>query len=47
MIYDCSNPSSFKSVEKWLDSISENTNSDEVIVILVCNKVDLVDQREI
>jgi Ras-related protein Rab-6A len=46
LIYDISNIDSFTNIEKWYDSLS-NVNKEEVIFILVGNKIDLVEERQV
>ena len=46
LIYDVTNRDSFKNLDNWLEVI-ENNASDNVLKILIGNKVDLVDDREI
>ena len=40
IVYDITNPSSFKNVTKWLQELKANTN-DDVIITLVGNKTDI------
>ena len=46
LIYDVTNRDSFKNLDNWLEVI-ENNASDNVLKILIGNKVDLVDDIEI
>ena len=48
LVYDVTNESSFNDIELWLEQIKENCNSDdELVILLIGNKVDLVEQRVI
>ena len=46
LIYDTTNPESFNNIEKWYESLS-NVNKEEAIFVLVGNKIDLTEQRQI
>ena len=46
LLYDVTNKDSFKNLENWLIEIEKNS-SDKVLKILVGNKCDLSDDREI
>ncbi len=46
LLYDCTRRESFESVDKWYESIMNNTKNYKV-GLLICNKVDLEDQREV
>jgi GTPase SAR1 family protein len=45
IVYDVTNPTSFKSVQKWVDDV-KNQRGDGVIIALLANKVDL-EEREV
>jgi small GTP-binding protein len=46
LVYDVTNESSFNDIELWLEQIKENCNSDdELVILLIGNKIDLVEQR--
>ena len=48
LVYDVTNESSFNDIELWLEQIRENCNSDdELVILLIGNKIDLIDQRVI
>lgn len=46
LVYDISNRSTFESIERWLAELREHSDP-QIIVLLVGNKVDLVDKREV
>ena len=46
LVYDTTNYESFSNIEKWYDSLS-NVNKEEVIFILVGNKIDLTEERKV
>ena len=46
MTFDVTNQASFKSVKIWLESIYDHAE-DNVVRILVGNKVDMADERKI
>ena len=46
LIYDVTNKDSFKNLDNWLEVI-ENNASDNVLKILIGNKIDLVDEIEV
>ena len=46
LIYDISNKTSFNSIGKWMESIEEISSSN-TIVILIGNKSDLEDERQV
>ena len=46
IVFDITDSQSFKSVSNWMKSIAENANQD-VAIILVGNKVDLADERQV
>ena len=46
LIYDITNKKSFASVKPWIESIEEETDK-KIILVLVGNKVDLKDEREV
>jgi GTPase SAR1 family protein len=45
IVYDVTNRSSFKSVQKWIDDV-KNQRGEGVIVALLANKIDL-EERDI
>ena len=46
IVYDITNKKSFKHVKKWLSDIRENSY-EKVITLLIGNKKDLEDKREV
>ena len=46
-VYDITNRESFTNITKWISHASENVNLQETSVILLGNKVDLEEQREV
>ena len=46
LIYDCCDETSFNNIEKWIKSIQDNCQ-DNMIVVLVCNKIDNENDRVI
>lgn len=47
LVYDVTNKSSFNNIDKWLDDIKYNCNDTEIKLLLVGNKIDLVDDRQV
>jgi small GTP-binding protein len=49
IILTCSitNRSSFNNIKNWLNSIKENTNEDSIQLIIIANKIDLENEREV
>ena len=47
LVYDVTNRESFNHVAEWLKSCLENVDLNKSSIILVGNKIDLVDQREV
>ena len=45
LVYDISEKQSFQNIENWMDSIRENSN--ELPIILIGNKSDLNDERQV
>ena len=47
LVYDVTNETSFNDIELWLEQIKQNCNNndDELVILLIGNKIDLVDQR--
>ena len=45
LVYDISEKQSFQNIENWMDSIKENSN--ELPIILIGNKSDLNDERQV
>lgn len=46
LVYDITNPSSFKSLEKWIEEVEGHSDC-MLVKLLVGNKVDLEDQRKV
>ncbi|KAF4673601.1 Ras- protein Rab6 [Perkinsus chesapeaki] len=46
VVYDITNVASFKSCEKWIDDVRTERGND-VIIMLVGNKTDLADKRQV
>jgi len=46
IVYDITNQNSFKSISKWVEDVREERGND-VVIMLVGNKSDLQDQRQI
>jgi len=46
LVYDITKKSSFEHLQKWLDSVKENS-SKNIKIILIGNKIDLEDKREV
>lgn len=46
VVYDITNPDSFKKAKYWIKELQKNTNG-SIVMILVGNKTDLADQREV
>lgn len=47
LVYDVTSRSSFDNINEWLKSCSENIDKSKSSIILVGNKIDLTDQREV
>ncbi|CAK80683.1 unnamed protein product (macronuclear) [Paramecium tetraurelia] len=45
LIFDITDRSSFENLDKWLKDIESNTSS--IVIMLVANKLDLSDQRQV
>jgi small GTP-binding protein len=45
LIYDISNKKSFERIDFWYKDLKKSVNSDEIVVFLVGNKIDLNDKR--
>jgi len=46
IVFDTTNANSFNNLEKWLDYVKDERGED-VLAILVGNKCDVTDQREV
>merc|ERR1712167_515264 len=46
IVYDITNRDSFGNITKWYDDV-RNERGDEVIIVIVGNKTDLKDKREV
>ena len=46
IVYDITNPTSFQNTSKWLKELKDHVNED-CLILLVGNKCDLEDQREV
>jgi len=44
LVFDLTNPTSFENVEDWVSSITEQTQDDTTIMVLVGNKTDCVNK---
>ena len=47
ILYSITNRNSFQHVESWIKELNQNSNSNNIKIILVGNKCDLEDQRKI
>ena len=47
LIYDCTDINTKDNIDNWLNQITDNCNPESTVVILVCNKIDLEDERKI
>ncbi len=47
LVFDISNKSSFNRLSYWLSEIRDNLNDQEVNIVLLGNKCDLIDKREV
>jgi Ras-related protein Rab-18 len=47
LIYDTTSISSFKNTERWLEHIRNNSENDNLVLILVGNKIDLSGARQV
>lgn len=47
LLFDASNLSSLEHVSRWYKEIKENTQEGEIELVLVANKVDLLDQTQL
>ncbi|KAM3133480.1 hypothetical protein pb186bvf_014484 [Paramecium bursaria] len=46
LVYDMTNKQSFHNLQKWLEEIRENGN-ENVVIAVVCNKIDLENERQV
>eukprot|EP00736_Rhodelphis_marinus_P013085 Rmarinus@m.13900 len=46
LVYDITSQQTYKSVDKWIEDVRQERGSD-VVIVLVGNKTDLVDKREV
>ena len=46
LIYDTTSKTSFQNAEMWLETITESARED-IVILLIGNKIDLVDEREV
>ena len=46
-MYDVTSSKSFENINNWTSTVEYNTNNPDVIKILVANKIDLTDEREV
>jgi Ras-related protein Rab-1A len=46
LLYDITNPNSFRNIKNWLEQIKENTNNG-LIIVLIGNKSDLEAERQV
>ncbi|KFK30558.1 hypothetical protein AALP_AA7G277600 [Arabis alpina] len=47
VVYDVSNRQTFLNTSKWIDDVHRERGSNDVIIVLVGNKTDLVDKRQV
>eukprot|EP01040_Poterioochromonas_malhamensis_P013098 gene13098-14368_t len=47
LVYDVTKSSSFQSVKGWIDDIDRELGTENVCIILIGNKIDLEDQRQV
>lgn len=47
VVYDISKRESFENVQSWLNEVKTHLNPDEIIQMLIGNKSDLEDQRQV
>ena len=47
LIYDCTDKNTFNNISNWIDQITNHTNPDDIVILLVSNKIDLLDEREV
>jgi len=47
VVYDVANRQTFQNVSKWIDDVHRERGSGDVIIVLVGNKTDLVDKRQV
>ena len=45
MVFDVTNRISFEKLDEWLQVIKDHVNFEDIEVILIGNKIDLVDSR--
>ena len=46
IVYDITKTNSFNNIDNWIDDVKQN-NSDDCVIEIIGNKIDLVDQREV
>jgi len=44
LVFDLTNPKSFKSIENWASSIAERTHDETIVKVLIANKTDAEDK---
>jgi len=47
VVYDVTSRESFDGADKWMEDVRQERSGDEVIIVLVGNKTDLADKRQI
>ncbi|CAN8328588.1 unnamed protein product [Cochlearia groenlandica] len=47
VVYDVSNRTTFTNISKWIDDVHRERGTGDVIIVLVGNKTDLVDKRQV
>ena len=47
LVYDVSNNETFSKIQDWLEKVEDNRGSDNLIMMLVGNKVDRSNEREV
>ena len=47
IVYDVTDKETFKNVQAWLGNIQETLDRSNVVIMLIGNKIDLIDQRQV
>ena len=47
LIYDCTDPATKANITNWINQISQHLDPAYTCTVLVCNKVDLGEDREV
>ena len=45
LLYDCTDLQTKKNVKNWVRQIGDYIDKDAVVTVLICNKIDLEDER--